>query len=181
MFGCVFPDPQLGAKMCISGPCWTRTHGPELPDWGRGSEWCYPVRSLLGKKWAFRPFQIILAGHWSGGTQVLIVNCLRKSYIFQVTVLCQGILSQWGEWREQGWELERQHLWASRKASTQFSEMLRDQYPVNAVDITFSNYLHFQVFFGIPCFFGFQMLLLLLRKKQSSRFARNSMCSNLNL
>ena len=52
----VFPDPQLGARMCISGPCRTRTHGPEFKFGarGRGSNWCYPVE--VGKKWAFRPF-----------------------------------------------------------------------------------------------------------------------------
>jgi len=28
VFGFVFPDLQLGARMCISGPCWTLAHGP---------------------------------------------------------------------------------------------------------------------------------------------------------
>jgi hypothetical protein len=42
--------------MCISGPCRTRTHGPEFKfvARGRGSDWFYPVE--VGKKWVFRFF-----------------------------------------------------------------------------------------------------------------------------
>jgi len=62
--------------MCISRPCRTPTHGQKLPNWGREGE------EVIGAIHLGTPisFQIILtlAGHWSGGTQVLIVNHCQK-------------------------------------------------------------------------------------------------------
>ena len=92
-------------------------------------------------------FQIFLtlAGHWSEGTQVLIVNCLRKSYdmIGSLAVLCHGIQSQWGAKEDGGVGAGEEQFQTSGKAPTLFFRRLRDQYPAQPVDISFSNYLHF--------------------------------------
>ena len=73
-------------------------------------------------------FQIILtlAGHWSGGTQVLIVNGLKRSYklIGSLPVLCHGIQSQWGVKEGGGVGAGEDHLQTSGKASTLFSRRL---------------------------------------------------------
>ena len=109
-------------------------------------------------------FQIILTlgGHWSGGTEVLIVNCLRMSYnlIGSLPVLCHAIQSQFlGAMEGGGVGASEEHLQTSAKASTLFFRRLRDRYPAQPVDISIRNYLHFIAllgffwdsdFFGIP-------------------------------
>ena len=74
----VFPDPQLGARMCISRPCRTRTHAPETNlaalEKGADCQGCYPVARKIGMPPLFGYFQD--GRRISGGrTQLLRINC----------------------------------------------------------------------------------------------------------
>jgi len=158
IFGCVFPDPQLGARMCISRLCRLRTHGPEtnlaaLKN-GLDCQRCYPVARKRGVPPLFRCLQE--GRRCPGGTQVLRIKCPQKvwSFIEKVIWIFNTFL-EYSRIRGKGGRrggIYRGNTFGLVGKRGAVLSMLQDRHRADAVDITFQITYTFwdSVFFGIP-------------------------------
>jgi len=158
IFGCVFPDPQLGARMCIFRPCRIRTHGPETNltalKKGVNCQRCYPVARKRGVPPLFRYLQE--RRRCPGGTRVFCIKCPQKvrSLIEKVIWIFNTFL-EYSRIRRKGGRrggIYRDNTFGLVEKRGAVLSMLQDRNRADAVDITFQIIYTFwdSVFFGIP-------------------------------
>ena len=156
--------PQLGPRMCISGPCWTRTHGQEFEFGGGGEEMIGAIQQTQQRNGRSAHFFL----DYSDSCRTLVKrhtwahSQLPQKVIridnFPSSMMSRNIVAPGGK-EGGGVGASEEHLQTGGNASTFFSEDCKIDTQHNLSNHFFkllTLYLHFQVFFGISCLWDSQ-------------------------